>query len=287
MNSLTKFTGTFIPIGGAEDKGMFANAKYPFKKEGVLAHVLRESGGKDAIIKVIPTASSLPVEVGRDYTNAFTELGATNIEILDIRDSKQGRDPGVLKAVEEADCLYFSGGNQSKIAHRLGKGPFLELLKHRMYNEDLVMAGTSAGAMCMSENMIAGGSASEALVKGAVKLKTGLGMLPGLVIDTHFVRRGRFGRLAEAVAANPTRLGIGIAEDTGLIIKPGYDVTVIGAGMVIVMDPSGLTHNSHGVLKEGTPVSITDLRVHMLANGDKMQLTKNKIDVLPLKASFI
>jgi cyanophycinase len=139
----------------------------------------------------------------------------------------------------------------------------------------------------MAEHMIAGGSSSESLVKGAVKLKSGLGLIPQLIIDTHFVRRGRFGRLAEAMAAHPECLGLGIAEDTGVIIRNGCAFTMIGSGLVMVMDPSGLTHNTHKVLKQGTPMSLSNLTVHILANGDHFTLVDKTVEVLPIEKSFV
>ena len=149
-----------------------------------------------------------------------------------------------------------------------------------------MVAGTSAGAMAMSEEMIAGGSASEAFIKGAVKMKKGLGLIPQLVIDTHFIRRGRFGRVSEAVAKHPELIGLGLAEDTGLIIK-GDTAEVIGSGMIIVFDPRRLKHNNEKILHPGTPMSLTNLKVHILANGDRFDIKKKKVKVLPVSSPFI
>jgi cyanophycinase len=136
--------------------------------------------------------------------------------------------------------------------------------------------------MAMSHEMIAGGSSKEALLKGAVLMNKGLGLIPGMVIDTHFVRRGRFGRLAEAVATYPNLIGVGLAEDTGLVISHNDEFRIIGSGMVIVMDASQLTHNAHEVLAPGTPMSMSNLITHILAIGDKFTLNDRKITVLPI-----
>jgi cyanophycinase len=141
--------------------------------------------------------------------------------------------------------------------------------------------------MAMAQEMIAGGSSSESLVKGAVQMSNGLALIPKLIIDTHFVRRGRFGRLAEAVAAFPETIGIGLAEDTGVIIKSNNEFTVIGAGLVMILDPSRMAHNNHAVLKKGTPMSLSNLVTHILANGDKFMLDKRSIKVLPLLDDFV
>ena len=181
----------------------------------------------------------------------------------------------------------FSGGDQSKIQNFIGGTTVHEILSDRYFNETgFVIAGTSAGAMAMAEEMIAGGSATEAFIKGAVTMYKGLNLVPQLIIDTHFIKRGRFGRVAEAVAKFPTLLGVGLAEDTGLIIKNNI-AAVIGSGMVILFDPRKVKHNNEKILKDGTPMSLTNLKVHILANGDRFNISKKKVKVLPLEASFI
>jgi cyanophycinase len=135
----------------------------------------------------------------------------------------------------------------------------------------------------MSEEMISGGNSTEALFKGGVSMRDGMAFLPQVIIDTHFIQRGRFGRLSEAVAEFPHLLGIGLAEDTGLIIREGRFCEVIGSGMVIVFDPSQLKHNNVKILREGIPVTITNLIVSVLAQGDKFDLMTRKTHVLPLE----
>jgi cyanophycinase len=181
----------------------------------------------------------------------------------------------------------FSGGDQSKIVTRIGGTHLHEILMERYINENFVIAGTSAGAMAMSTEMIAGGSSQESLVKGAVKMSTGMGFLPNIIIDTHFIHRGRFGRVAEAMAIFPELLGIGLAEDTGLIIKNRNEFRVIGSGMVIVFDPSKLTHNKHEELEEGTPISMSNLVVHILANNDYFSISDRKIEISTPEMGFI
>jgi cyanophycinase len=139
----------------------------------------------------------------------------------------------------------------------------------------------------MTNEMISGGSASEAFFKGAVTMYKGLGLIPELIIDTHFIKRGRFGRQSEAVAKFPTLIGIGLAEDTGMIIKNGKDCTVIGSGMAIVFDGSTLTHNNEKILEEGIPMTIANLKVHVLSNGDQFDIKNRIVTVLPIEAPFI
>lgn len=282
-------TGTLIPIGGNEDKGTDTSENYhlEFIQESILSRVVRESGGKESSIVIIPTASSIPAEVSDNYLAAFGKLGCNRLHIMDIRDRKESESPENLRIMEEAQCVMFSGGNQSKITKNIRGSALHEILLNRYFNDKLVVAGTSAGAMCMSEEMIAGGSSREAFVKGAVKMDKGLGFIPNLTIDSHFIRRGRFGRLAEAVAKFPKMVGIGLAEDTGMVIKEGKIFEVIGSGMVIIFDPRKLKHNNQEILKEGTPMSLTNLKTHVLANGDRFNIKKGKVKVLPLDAPFL
>jgi cyanophycinase len=287
---MQQIKGTLIPIGGNEDKGIDTNEMYTleFIEEGILYHVVKEAGGSNANIVVIPTASSIPDEVGENYLTAFTTLGCKNVEILDIRSKKDSEKQRAIDLIKQANCVMFSGGDQSKITDKIGGTTIHSILLERYKNEEgFVIAGTSAGAMAMANEMIAGGSAVESFIKGAVNMYKGLGLIPELVIDTHFIRRGRFGRQSEAVAKHPNLLGIGLAEDTGMIIKNGNDCTVIGSGMVIIFDGSKLTHNNEKVLKEGTPMTIANLTVHVLSNGDKYDIKNRKVTVLPIEAPFI
>ena len=287
---MLKYKGTLIPIGGNEDKGIDVNEMYTleFIDEGILYHVVKEAGGVDANIVIIPAASSIPVEVGENYIEAFTTLGCKNVTVLDIRSKEDAEKQASIDLIKSANCIMFSGGNQSKITDKIGGTMIHDILLDRYKNESgFVIAGTSAGAMVMANEMIAGGSATEAFVKGAVTMYKGLGLIPELIIDTHFIRRGRFGRQSEAVAKYPNLIGIGLAEDTGMIIKNGNDCTVIGSGMAIVFDGSRLTHNNEKILKEGTPMTMANLKVHVLSNSDHYDIKSRKVTVLPIEAPFI
>ena len=282
--------GTLIPIGGNEDKGIESHERYTleFIEEGILYHVMQAAGGKDAKVVIIPTASSIPVEVGENYITAFSTLGCEHIDILDIRSRKDTERESSIELVKNANCIMFSGGDQTKITKHIGGSTIHQIMMERYQNEPgFVIAGTSAGAMAMADEMIAGGSPKEGFIKGAVIMRKGLGLLPDIIIDTHFIQRGRFGRTSEAVAKFPNLLGIGLAEDTGIIIKNGNDCTVIGSGMVILFDGSTLTHNNEKILEPGTPMTMTNLTVHVLSNGDQYNIRDRKVSVLPIEAPFI
>ncbi|MGB5360435.1 MAG: cyanophycinase, partial [Eudoraea sp.] len=257
-----------------------------FIQESILSRVVNESGGNEAQIVVIPTASSIPKEVSNSYLQAFDKLGCHKVHILDIRERKESENPKNLELIGNAQCVMFSGGNQSKITAKIGDTKLHEVLIERYRKDALVIAGTSAGAMCMSREMIAGGSSTESFIKGAVKMDTGMGFISNLIIDSHFIRRGRFGRLAEAVAKYPNMMGIGLAEDTGLVIKNSSTFEIIGSGMVIMFDPRKLKHNNEKILEKGTPMSLINLKTHVLANGDRFNMKRGKVKVLPLDAPF-
>lgn len=276
--------GILIPIGGNEDKGNGKNERYTLEyiEEGILSRVVKESGGVEAIIIVIPTASSIPVEVSANYQQAFEKLGCENIHIMDIRSCEDAETPEYQELMKKANCVMFSGGDQSKIVKYIGGSSLDAIIKEKYKNEKFVIAGTSAGAMCMGDEMITGGGIQEAFTKGATDMGKGMGYIHNFIIDSHFIRRGRFGRLAEAVARFPMLVGIGLAEDTGMVIKKGNKCEVIGSGMVILFDPRKLIHNNQAVVQEGSPMSITNLKIHILANGDLLNIKKKKVVFSPM-----
>jgi len=289
MNAMT-VKGTLIPIGGNEDKGdRNTHEQYTLEyiETGILSRVVKESGGIEAKIIVIPTASSIPMEVGENYIDAFRKLGCTNIHVLDIRSNEDSEKEESVNLIKTADCIMFSGGNQSKISDKIGGTTIHKIMINRHINDKgFVIAGTSAGAMAMASEMIAGGSSTDAFIKGAVIMREGLGLIPELIFDTHFIQRGRFGRQSEAVAKFPNLLGIGLAEDTGMVIK-NNEFEVIGSGMIIVFDPKTLTHNNEKVLSEGTPMTMANLTVHVLSNGDRYNIETRTVKVLPIDAPFV
>ena len=274
--------GTLIPIGGNENKGIGTNEKYHTEniENSILSRVVMESGGPKSAIVVIPTASSIPDEVWENYQLAFQNLGCTNVQVADIRTRSQSEDPVNLEMIQNAKCVMFSGGNQSEITKKIMGTPLHDLLIKKHLEGSIVIAGTSAGAMCMSEEMITGGRIKEAFVKGSVGMSKGMGFLSNVIIDSHFIRRGRFGRLCEAVAKHPSQIGIGLAENTGLIIKDCNNVEVVGSGMVIIFDPGELEHNNESFVGKGELMSLTNLKTHILAQGDMFNILKHEVKIM-------
>jgi cyanophycinase len=272
---MPKTKGFLVAIGGAEDKGNEPPAKraqkhrIDFIKEGILRQIVKLVERFDTPrIELITTASSIPDVVEKIYTNAFSALGCEDVGHLFITRREQADTPEHLERIERCNCLLFSGGDQLRLSSILGGTKMMALLKHRYINDPLVVAGTSAGAMAMSSTMIYDGSAVKAHLKGEVKFTTGFGFTSNLIIDTHFEKRGRFNRLAQAVAIQPGILGIGLAEDTGVIIYPGGRLEVIGSGIVTIVNGKTMEYSNLADIEDGMPISVEHMIVHILSRGD-------------------
>jgi cyanophycinase len=265
--------GKLIAIGGNVDKGTDAEGsqtsnKVDFFEFGILQRILSEIKGKDSKIEVITTASLIPEEVGESYVEAFARLGCHNVRLMHVKNRKDADNPEFIERLKSCDGVMFTGGNQLRISTLWGGTPLLDIITERYWNENFMIAGTSAGAMAMSNTMIYEGDSSESLLKGTVKITTGLALVKDVIIDTHFVKRGRFGRLAQSVAANPGCVGIGLGEDTGVLITSGNTLETIGSGLVLIFDGYQIKHNNIADLPHGFPISIENLVVHVLAKGN-------------------
>jgi cyanophycinase len=275
--------GKLIAIGGAEDKGAEAErggglqTNLNFFELGILRRIVEEAGGPDKRMEVITTASMIPYEVGENYLNAFGKIGCTNIGILPIRNRADAMNNEYIDRISACDAVMFSGGNQLRLSSTFGGTNFLEIILDRYDSENnFVVAGTSAGAMAMSNTMIYEGNATQAHLKGEVKITTGLGFMDDVIFDSHFEKRGRFGRLAQAVATNPSCLGIGLGEDTGMLITNGNKMEAIGSGLVIIIDGHDIRHNNIADIPEGNPISIENLKVHFCEKGNGYLLKERK-----------
>lgn len=266
--------GKLIAIGGAEDKGtdletgdIYRN-NLNFFELGILRRIMQEAGGPGARIEVITTASTIPLEVADNYLNAFGKIGCTNIGVLNIRNREDVAKPEYIARIEQCQCVMFSGGNQMRLSATFGGTRFLKILHERYRNENFIIAGTSAGAMAMSNTMIYEGNATRAHLKGEVKITTGLGFIDSVIIDSHFEKRGRFGRLSQAVASNPSAIGIGLGEDTGMLVTGGNKMEAIGSGLVIIIDGHDIRHSNIADIPEGNPISVENLVVHFCEKGN-------------------
>ena len=274
--------GKLIAIGGAEDKGtdletgdVYRN-NLNFFELGILRRIMVESGGPAARIEVITTASTIPHEVGNNYLNAFGKIGCTNIGVLSIRNREDALNEEYIERVRRCDCIMFSGGNQMRLSATFGGTRFLKILHERYRHDNFVIAGTSAGAMAMSNTMIYEGNATRAHLKGEVKITTGLGFIDSVIIDSHFEKRGRFGRLSQAVATNPSCIGIGLGEDTGMLVTGGNTMEAIGSGLVIIIDGHDIRHSNIADIPEGNPISVENLVVHFCEKGNGYMINERK-----------
>lgn len=282
--------GKLIIIGGAIDTGSFTETKFDqpqnmnFFERGILKRITTEAArDKDSRIEIVTTASNIPEKVGEEYIRAYQQLDVTNIGVLNIKTREEANADANTQRLKDADVVIFTGGDQLRLSSIFGGTAFHHLLLDKYENTEIVIAGTSAGAAASSNNMIYQGSSQEALLKGEVKITGGLGLINNVIIDTHFVQRGRIGRLLYACASNPINLGIGLGEDTGLVITNGQTMEAIGSGLIILVDGTHMRNTNITDVEMGEPVSIDNLAVHVMAIGDTFDLRSKKMTIAPRK----
>lgn len=280
--------GKLIVIGGAVDKGSFSEKNFELQVEknlnffetGILKRLILESRYKeDSVVEIITTASKIPREVGPEYAKAFQYLGAKNVSVMHIEKRDEAHNPDLEERIRNADVVMFTGGDQLRLTTILGGTKIHTIILEKYQNEDFVFAGTSAGAAAASSSMIYQGSSSEALLKGEVKITSGLGLIDDVIFDTHFVHRGRIGRLFQAVDSNPKTLGIGLGEDTGLLITDGRYMKAIGSGLVILVDGRFIKDTNITEVEMGEPISIKNLVVHVMSQDDHYDLQKHEMTI--------
>ena len=281
-------SGKLIIVGGAVDKGSFTEKNFDkdvaknlnFFEKGILKRIIDESKHKkDSRIEIVTTASIIPREVGPEYVKALAYLEAKNTDVLHIERREEANDEAVLARLKAADVVMFTGGDQLRLTSILGGTKFHDLLLYKYTHEDFVYAGTSAGAAAASNTMIYQGSSSEALLKGEVKITSGLSLIDNVIIDTHFVKRGRIGRLFQAVVGNPKLLGIGLGEDTGLLITNNTQMEAIGSGLVILVDGREIKDTNLTEVALGQPISLTHLVTHVMSMHDTFDLNTYKMKI--------
>lgn len=253
-------------IGGAEDK---------LGHRRILRRFLALAGGADAVIAVCATASSLGDEITDLYEKVFYDLGAR--EVLSVRpiNRAEADAPVATKAIHGASGVFFTGGNQARLAGVL-RGTALGERITRMYHQGVLVGGTSAGASVVSEHMVALGTSGETPKQRMANLAQGLGLLPGVVVDQHFAQRGRFGRLLSLVAASPSLLGMGVDEDTSAIVRDETVMDVYGRGAVFLAEADAAVTNAYAA--RGTePILISGAKVHFLPTGTTFDLARREL----------
>ena len=253
--------GWIIPIGGAENK---ENDRH------ILERFVEVSGGDEADIVVIPTASRLH-ETGPRYERLFRDIGAARVTVMDFDTRRDCQEPGRLERLQQSTGIFFTGGNQLRLTTLLGGTPVAKLIRVRNAH-GVTVGGTSAGASILSEHMIAFGDEGSSVISGSVRLAPGLGLTNRFIIDQHFRQRDRLGRLLTALAYNPFAIGIGLDEDTAAFIGPDETVEIEGSGGVTVVDASEVSYSSMDVVSEGQPVCMLGLKLHVLVAGARFNL---------------
>ena len=253
--------GWIVPIGGAENKE---------NDRDILERFVTVSGGRDADIVVIPTASRLH-ETGPRYERLFRELGAARVASMDFDTRRDCHEPNRLERIAQASGIFFTGGNQLRLTTLLGGTPVAKLVRARNA-QGVTVGGTSAGASILSEHMIAFGDEGSAVISGSVRLAPGLGLTNRFIIDQHFRQRDRLGRLLTALTYNPFAVGIGLDEDTAAFIGPDETVEVEGSGGVTVVDAADVSYSSMDSVNEGQPVCLLGIRLHILVAGATFNL---------------
>jgi len=278
--------GKLIIIGGAINTGSFTETQFGlpqnmnFFERGILKRITTESAhNTDSRFEIITTASLIPEKVGEEYIKAYAQLDVHNVGVLNIGSREQANDAEFVERVKAADVIIFTGGDQLRLSSIFGGTAIHETLLYKYQHETIVIAGTSAGAAASSKNMIYQGSSKDALLKGEVKITGGLGFIDGVIVDTHFVQRGRIGRLLYAAASNPGILGIGLGEDTGLYISGGKTMEAIGSGMVILVDGRKMVDTNLTDVEMGQPVSISNMIVHVMCDGDIYNLQEHHLTI--------
>jgi len=263
MTTASTTEGPLIIIGGHEDK------------EGdkiILKAVAERLNGGRLVVATI--ASHAPEGYFETYQKAFGSLGVTDLVELYIEDRAETHDAAKLALLDGAAGVFFSGGDQLRISSQIGDTP-IEARIREIWRAGGVLAGTSAGASVMSDTMMVRGASAETHRIGDLQMAPGLGLVRDTIIDQHFAERGRIGRLLGAVAQSPRVLGVGIDEDTAIVLQ-GDDFTVIGSGAVHVVDAEGVSASNIAEAKTERALSIFDVRLHVLASGDGLNLTTRR-----------
>ncbi len=256
-----------LVIGGAEDK---------VHGKEILHTFWTRAGGGDATIAIIPSASREPLLIGDRYQQIFAEMGAKLAKVLDIRDREQGENPYFQEYIEQCTGVFLTGGDQLRLCGLLADTPLMERIRQRVQQGEITLAGTSAGAAIMGHHMIAGGSSGECPNRTLVDMAIGLGFIPEIVVDQHFHNRNRMARLLSAISTHPERLGIGIDEDTCALFEKDGWLRVIGRGTVTILDAREMSYTNQLDVGATDPISLHNLRLHILSHGDSYHLYFHK-----------
>lgn len=266
--------GTLIIIGGHEDKE---------GEKVILKEVASRVGSGKLVVATV--ASSEAEEMWKDYRKVFGELGVKKIEHLDINTREEGLSFERIRILDGATVVFFTGGDQLRITTQIGDTPIYEAIQE-IHAHGGTVAGTSAGASAMSETMLVSGNGDEShRVGAAFQMAPGLGLLQGVVIDQHFAERGRTGRLVAAVGQNPKNLGVGLDENTAIVVHGEEYFDVIGDGAVYVVDGRGVTYSNLAQADQDETMAIYDIKLHVLNAGRRFDLESRRPEPTPVESA--
>jgi cyanophycinase len=263
---ITTSPGDLYVIGGAEDK---------LQQRTVLRQFVGASGAGDAVLAVVPSASSLGVEIVKVYQTLFERLGAGKVKVLRPENRSQADDPGLTAELSSVTGIFMTGGNQLKLSGIVNGTRFGAAIR-AAHRNGVVIGGTSAGASIMSSHMVAFGSGGATPKQRMTQLASGLGLLADCVIDQHFAQRNRYGRLLMLIAQSPNLLGIGVDEDTAGVVTDERWLEVIGRGVVTILDGRQIVTNAHEA-KRTSALLVSGATLHVLPAGSKFDLTERTL----------
>jgi cyanophycinase len=267
--------GCLIIIGGAEKKdGSGQSNEEQLKANGsVLEEFVRRCRHKNPVIELITTAGEEDIKgTFREYEACFKNFGASAVGHIHHNNRDELIAGELDERISKADGVFISGGDQLKLTSIYGGSSFITSLKEAYLFKKLTIGGTSAGAMALSTPMIFGGTGEREMVAAGVKVTTGFEFMKDVCIDTHFVHRGRFVRMAQVIATNPASIGIGIEEDTAIIINNGIEGEVFGSGVVIIIDGNRSRSTNIVAYDENRKITIRDLQVSILSSGEAFKI---------------
>ena len=276
--------GKLIIIGGHEDKGDLPgenltvyNKKKNVTRFEILGKLVQETPRAHHEIEIIAAASSIPIDMEQMYITAYEQEGFTKVSFIKVGSIADAHKPDSVERIKEAHAVFFTGGDQGRLVALIQETPLLQAIRDKYYgHENFIIAGTSAGAMALPEIIITGGLIGAALYKDDIKISRGLNFISGIIVDTHFIKRGRIARLAHAIALNPVCLGIGLEENTALIISGGNHAECIGSGMVITLDGRNIKNTNIGTATEYIPIVVENLQMSIIAEGVTYSIKERK-----------
>jgi cyanophycinase len=229
-------------------------------------------GGGRLVVMTVPTQS--PDEVGDDYRELFGELGVSEVEVVDVRTISEANEPERVARLDQAAVIFLVGGDQLRITSQLGNSKLMRRI-YELHEGGTAIVGISAGAAAMSETMLISGPSDKSPSLDEVGMAPGLGLIEDVIVDTHFTERGRIARLLSALALNPRQLGIGIDENTAIVVR-NNKLRVLGSGAVYILDGTPITYSSLTDRPGERVLSIFDIRMHVLASGDEFDLAERR-----------